>query len=90
MTATRTSLLGQWALMSTPGTRKEKDPGAKPRRYRELPEKKLKLRQLVLVTDAELQRKQLQRPRSCVNNLWEVNGATTYPHCQFDGRCLGG
>ena len=61
--------------MSKPGTRKEKDPGAAPRRYRELPEKKLKLRQLVLVTDAELQRKLLQRPRSCVNNLWEVKGA---------------
>lgn len=88
--ATRTGLLGQWALVSTPGTRKEKAPGAKPRRYGELPEKNLKLRQLVLVTDAELQRKQLQRPRSCVNNLWVVKGATTYPHCQFGGRCPGG
>lgn len=75
MTATRTSLLGQWALMSKPGTRKEKGPGAAPRRYRERPEKEPKLRQLVLVTDAELQRKLLQGPRSCVNNLWEVKGA---------------
>lgn len=42
-------MLGQWALMPKLETRGEEEPGARPRRDRELSTKKLRVRQVVLV-----------------------------------------